>query len=1335
MSTIPAQKREEFLNTYLAIQNDKGRFLKQGKTFKMISQRYFTINSNQLVYYKEKTSQKIRGIVNLVNCTYQIEKDKKGKDGIKVLGQKNAYEIWLIPQNKEELQFYLYYLSLAQNGKFDSNQLEQFSNSPQKSNLANESRIAGSLVGSQQIMKSFHFNDTANGSLIIQKKEQKQIIQEVASNLNNNQSIIQSELNINDIQAFQKNNQNILREERIEKLNNSKMLNGQTVKSQIQYKQISQQPSTQKPINIVNTIEKYDRNKSGLRLEDCNVETTDDVPNTSFMNQYEFSYYRLDNKVPHNHQIPVSCRNSSSVGPQKRINMTKFDTRRSKSSRKEYINRQFERNLKYTKPFGGDENHNQLEYSEFLEYNGEASSSSVDFDQEQLYPTRKSLLEFEIGEICNDEVIHQKQNKNFTTKKSIKSNYQTSYQKKKNDDILSFDNYQDEDIDDTPPGLAKESPLLFQQLEFKKEFVRNSLSQFQNNASCIDQYKKVRMNRKLTKAKDIRPDFCYSEEAELTSTLKTESYGLSSSKHLIQLKEMFKKNQIISNLHESRLQECSSAMSIPGYDINDLEDDFYDINAQQNEQNQEKQQNGDDSNHKSITQLQLLEDQPFATKNFVQLDNKIRVQASLMKISDEISQQYLTFTDTEDCLSLISEKNNIGNQMNNYQSNGIFSKNIFKNQERQNILNINKIFDVKKEQITDNKSYFILMACHYIWNSQVEEANYILQFFPDSFLYKVEISLNLLLITGQIRYLESSLAEYYHIIQCIDKKDKSLSQLSEVDKKIILCEAHTGIALLKVLQDKKLSALSSINTAHNYLLQVKKQIENTKKIVQISDENKNRYLLADGLFQVGLSLMPSFFSRICNLLGIEADLKKGISQLTECMEMKQIKSNYARIILFLYYLESENNILQSSNMIKSSLAIQSTSPIFNWLASLYYWKIASSQNAVKFIKQAIDQSEKWNHHPHFFYFELGWFYLSQLKWSQATSLFENMIIQGFDFKQIDDQKFFKKLKSNNFNVSNSSKEYLKDFLYKFEKNAFGSKVKIMHKCCIAFIIGICYISSAEQKNSKTKDQNSGQKISNSSKQSLFDDESNNLIHQILSPISQNDQQYLTNKTEVNKSTAQNQQQMKLQQNYKLNQEKEEEPNYKELFYLWCNLSVEIYDKLGDSKTILDIEFRKIAKLFSTRTYTYLIKFELLYFVKELSKVSDENLDKALIDIKQYQEQHIQQFNQMQSQENLVEICSAYLLIIGISYIKDKFHDINEIAIQPNIKQFLNQINKKYQYISHHTYYWLGMSYKKNYMHQQAKHFFELSKQFKTNLFNLNQRIEFNLSAIIKNMKE
>lgn len=41
-------------------------------------------------------------------------------------------------------------------------------------------------------------------------------------------------------------------------------------------------------------------------------------------------------------------------------------------------------------------------------YGNELTSSSVDYNEEKLYPTRKSLEDFELDDICNDEILHEK---------------------------------------------------------------------------------------------------------------------------------------------------------------------------------------------------------------------------------------------------------------------------------------------------------------------------------------------------------------------------------------------------------------------------------------------------------------------------------------------------------------------------------------------------------------------------------------------------------------------------------------------------------------------------------------------------------------------------------------------------------------------------------------------------------------------------------------------------------------------------------------------------------------------------------------------------------------
>jgi len=90
--------------------------------------------------------------------------------------------------------------------------------------------------------------------------------------------------------------------------------------------------------------------------------------------------------------------------------------------------------------------------------------------------------------------------------------------------------------------------------------------------------------------------------------------------------------------------------------------------------------------------------------------------------------------------------------------------------------------------------------------------------------------------------------------------------------------------------------------------------------------------------------MPGFFTKIFSMLGVSVDQKKGIASLTECIEQQEVKSNYARIVLFLYFLEAEANIVSAHSVLKAALSKYTNSPIFNWLASLYFWKLAQVGN-------------------------------------------------------------------------------------------------------------------------------------------------------------------------------------------------------------------------------------------------------------------------------------------------------------------------------------------------------------------------------------------------------
>jgi len=65
-------------------------------------------------------------------------------------------------------------------------------------------------------------------------------------------------------------------------------------------------------------------------------------------------------------------------------------------------------------------------------YGNELTSSSVDYNEEKLYPTRKSLEDFELDDICNDEILHEKMSNQLMTKKSRPFNALTGSSYKEN---------------------------------------------------------------------------------------------------------------------------------------------------------------------------------------------------------------------------------------------------------------------------------------------------------------------------------------------------------------------------------------------------------------------------------------------------------------------------------------------------------------------------------------------------------------------------------------------------------------------------------------------------------------------------------------------------------------------------------------------------------------------------------------------------------------------------------------------------------------------------------------------------------------------------------------
>jgi hypothetical protein len=75
----------EWKQEFESIQKNKGELIKEGKTFRLLKKRFFTLRDDSLMYYlKRDASAKAKGIVMLRGCSFEEAKDKKNKQMIRV---------------------------------------------------------------------------------------------------------------------------------------------------------------------------------------------------------------------------------------------------------------------------------------------------------------------------------------------------------------------------------------------------------------------------------------------------------------------------------------------------------------------------------------------------------------------------------------------------------------------------------------------------------------------------------------------------------------------------------------------------------------------------------------------------------------------------------------------------------------------------------------------------------------------------------------------------------------------------------------------------------------------------------------------------------------------------------------------------------------------------------------------------------------------------------------------------------------------------------------------------------------------------------------------------
>lgn len=108
----------------------------------------------------------------------------------------------------------------------------------------------------------------------------------------------------------------------------------------------------------------------------------------------------------------------------------------------------------------------------------------------------------------------------------------------------------------------------------------------------------------------------------------------------------------------------------------------------------------------------------------------------------------------------------------------------------------------------------------------------------------------------------------------------------------------------------------------------------------------SRYYFTAGLFNIGLSMVPSYFLKILSLLGISPDKQYGYVCLEKCVELASIRIYYAALLLCIEYTELNPNVDKAITIIKKMIKLLPSSPLFYWMASLLSWRFSKVDRRV-----------------------------------------------------------------------------------------------------------------------------------------------------------------------------------------------------------------------------------------------------------------------------------------------------------------------------------------------------------------------------------------------------
>lgn len=345
------------------------------------------------------------------------------------------------------------------------------------------------------------------------------------------------------------------------------------------------------------------------------------------------------------------------------------------------------------------------------------------------------------------------------------------------------------------------------------------------------------------------------------------------------------------------------------------------------------------------------------------------------------------------------------------------------------------------------------LGVRYLWNYQLEYARMTFESIKRSdlrsCLYLAETSLFKLLITGRKSDMK----------QCMDLLsffEHSFITIKDPYSETLQAELMLYKSIVLIISGQKFKAFISLRNCWK----IYKNYEN----VHIEDPDiKARVELGLGIFLLLISLAPISISTILRFAGFSSDREKGMQHLQNSLNLNQSRSNYAGLILSLYFIDLNPQIEKATEII-SSLSIKYPGCVLvHWVHSIISWKTNKIDSAIEFLNKALyfcrpGLSEQ----AAFIKYELGWLHFLRFEWSSARKQFEEILLETLSLSS-DLDKIVKQLILNE-RIDNESEVYLEGLrkkpTKKDKKNWLDSektpeRVYLPHKACLIAQLTAC----------------------------------------------------------------------------------------------------------------------------------------------------------------------------------------------------------------------------------------------------------------------------------------